>query len=539
MRGVVHDPQHRPIPDAHITIQGRSLSSNSAGEFRADHLSPGPFAVTVSAPGFRRLQEQVHLKPGRNPILHLQLELSTVTASIQVAASASTLNTEASTVRTNVSHAEILRTPGAGRTNSLAMITDFTPGAYMVHDMLHIRGGHQVNWYLDGIPLMNTSIAANVAPMINPKDVASLQVQRGGYSSQYGDRTYGLFNVVTPSGFDRNNEAELLVTGGNFYSTDDQFDLGGHTDRFAYYGSVDGNRSDLGLATPVPQVLHDGESGLGGFASLLFNATPKDQLRWILSTRRDDYQIPNTPEQQNAGILDRDLERDDLLGFSWTHTFSEGMLFRLTPYFHFNQAEYLGGPNDTPYILTDNDRSNYAGVRSALQIHKAANSASLGFEAWGQHDNSFFGLRANPGAAVLNQRLIQWANSEAAFAEDQYKPASWLTFDLGLRLTHYGGLVDENAADPRLGAAVRIPRLNWTLHGYYSYDYQPPPLNSLAGPSLQFALAQGYGFVPLRGERDIQHDFGLTIPLHGWSIDADRFHTSARNFLDHDVIGNS
>jgi len=77
--------------------------------------------------------------------------------------------------------------------------------------------------------------------------------------------------------------------------------------------------------------------------------------------------------------------------------------------------------------------------------------------------------------------------------------------------------------------------LNWSLRGYYAYYYQPPPVNSLAGPSLEFAVAQGYGFVPLQGERDI----GLTIPVHGWDLDIDNFHTSARNFLDHDVIGNS
>ena len=86
---------------------------------------------------------------------------------------------------------------------------------------------------------------------------------------------------------------------------------------------------------------------------------------------------------------------------------------------------------------------------------------------------------------------------------------------------------------------IRIPRLNWTLHGYYAYYYQPPPLDSLAGPSLEFAVAQGFGFIPLHGERDIQHDIGLYIPFRGWSLDVDHFHTSARNFLDHDVIGNS
>lgn len=545
LRGIVHDPQHRPVAKAQITISPegisgvRSVRSNSEGEFRATNLAPGNYLVSVSAPGFSPLKEQIRINPGPNPIVHFQLEISAVSASIQVAATASTLTTQTSTVQTHISQTEIQRTPGADQTNSLAMITDFTPGAYMVHDMLHIRGGHQVNWYLDGIPLLNTSIAANVAPMINPKNVASMQVQRGGYSSAYGDRTYGLFNIVTPSGFDRNNEAELIVMAGNYYSTDNQFDLGGHTDRFAYYASIDGNRSDLGLATPVTEVIHDGEHGLGGFGSLLYNASPKDQLRWIFSVRGDNYQIPNTPEQQESGILDRDIEKDDLAGFSWTHTFSENLLLRITPYLHYNQAQYISGPNDAPFIVDDNDRSTYTGLQSVLEAQKTKNSASAGFETWAQHDDSLFGLRANPGTAVLNQRMVQWANSEAVFGEDQYKPTSWLTFDLGLRVTHYSGLVDENALDPRLGAAVRVPKVNWLVHGYYAYYYQPPPLNSLSGPSLEFALAQGYGFIPLRGERDIQHDLGITIPLRGWTIDADRFHTSAKNFLDHDVIGNS
>ncbi|MBV8731754.1 MAG: TonB-dependent receptor, partial [Acidobacteriia bacterium] len=116
---------------------------------------------------------------------------------------------------------------------------------------------------------------------------------------------------------------------------------------------------------------------------------------------------------------------------------------------------------------------------------------------------------------------------------------SWLTFDLGLRLTHYNGLVNENAADPRLGATILIPKLGWVLHGYYAYYYQPPPLDSLEGPALQFAVSEGFGFIPLRGERDIQHDIGLTVPLSGWTLEVDNFHTSARNFLDHDVVGDS
>src|SRR5207245_5037362 len=47
------------------------------------------------------------------------------------------------TTQSAVNRQEIEYTPGASRTNSLAMITDRVPGAYMVHDQLHIRGGHR------------------------------------------------------------------------------------------------------------------------------------------------------------------------------------------------------------------------------------------------------------------------------------------------------------------------------------------------------------------------------------------------------------
>jgi hypothetical protein len=30
------------------------------------------------------------------------------------------------------------------------MITDYVPGSYVTHDQLHIRGGHQTGWLVDG-----------------------------------------------------------------------------------------------------------------------------------------------------------------------------------------------------------------------------------------------------------------------------------------------------------------------------------------------------------------------------------------------------
>ncbi|MGA8619587.1 MAG: hypothetical protein WB660_13855 [Candidatus Sulfotelmatobacter sp.] len=44
-------------------------------------------------------------------------------------------------------------------------------------------------------------------------------------------------------------------------------------------------------------------------------------------------------------------------------------------------------------------------------------------------------------------------------------------------------------------------------------------------------------FAPLHGERDIEWQFGVTIPLKGWILDADNFETRAHNWLDHNNIG--
>src|SRR2546421_1831531 len=192
----------------------------------------------------------------------------------------------------------------------MSMITDFVPGATMVHDQLHVRGGHQVTWLIDGLPVPNTNIASNVGPQFDPKNIENIEVQRGGYSSQYGDRTYGVFNVVTRSGFERNRQAEIVASYGEYNTTDNQLSFGDHTEKFAYFASVGGNRTDLGLETPEPDVRHGQNGAVNGFTSLIYNPRMSDQVRFVAAARDDHFQIPNTLAAQVAGTRDNENERD-------------------------------------------------------------------------------------------------------------------------------------------------------------------------------------------------------------------------------------
>ena len=44
---------------------------------------------------------------------------------------------------------------------------------------------------------------------------------------------------------------------------------------------------------------------------------------------------------------------------------------------------------------------------------------------------------------------------------------------------------------------------------------------------------------PIHGERDEEHQFGVTIPSHGWTLDADNFLTRATSFFDHNNFNDS
>ena len=554
VRGVVHDPQHRPIGAATITLRAAhsdflvSGKTDSSGEFSLSAVPPGVYVVTVAQQGFTTTTQSITVASDATPVLHFELQVGSVQQSVVVNSDASAVNTESVTPTTLISREDIARTPGASQTNSMAMITDYVPGAYMTHDMLHMRGGHQLSWLIDGVAIPNTNIASNIAPQIDPKDIDYVEVARGSYRADMGDRTYGIFDVVPRSGFERNRQGELVLTLGNFYQTNDQLSLGNHTQKFAWYTSLNGNRSQYGLQPPIEQPVHDASNGYGGFVSLLYNRDAANQLRLVTQLRSDYYQIPYDPDvdswqnqlYNSSGLRDGEHENDAYAAFTWVHNFNASTLLQVSPFFHYNNAKYDPSLDDLPNATSSDQTGNYGGVQASVSTVIAKNSLSGGIYGYGQHEHDVFGVVFNDGSNPnFSQPQTINGGVEELFVEDSYKPATWLTLVGGLRQSHVEAGVVENAVYPRIGASVLIPKLGWVLRGFYGHFYQPPPLTSLSGPVLEFANGNNTTFVPLHGERDEEHQFGLQIPFRGWLLDADTFKTRANNFLDHSNVGES
>jgi outer membrane receptor protein involved in Fe transport len=125
------------------------------------------------------------------------------------------------------------------------------------------------------------------------------------------------------------------------------------------------------------------------------------------------------------------------------------------------------------------------------------------------------------------------------FAPCPLHATSWLTLTAGVRQTHFRGGITENETSPRLGLTLQLPHVQWVVRGFYGRFYQAPPLATVSGPLLEFVAANNVAFIPLRGERDREHQIGVTIPLRGWTIDADQFRTRSTNFFDHNPVGES
>jgi hypothetical protein len=554
VQGIVHDPTHRPIAGALIVLRAAhsdlsfTAKSNSEGAFSIPAVPPGIYTIEVSSDGFAPVEQTIAVSSSSSEILHFPLQIASVRQTAVVQAQPDFANPDSVTPTTLITRAEISETPGADRTNSLAMVTDFTPGAYMTHDMLHMRGGHEINWMIDGVPIPNTNIASNIGPQIDPRDIDTIEIDRGSYGADLGDRTYGMFNVIPRTGFETSREGEFVTTIGSFDQTDSQISLGNHSERFAWFAALNGNRSNYGLMAPIETPVHDAENGYGGLTSLIFNRNPHDQLRFVGQLRTDYYQIPYDPNPNDwenqlydsSGLRDGQHETDGISAFSWIHTLSASSLFEISPFYHYNDANYQPNTNDLPTATTAHQTGQYTGAQAYVSTTIARNSLKAGLYGYGQHENDLFSAIFNDGSAPnFSETALVNGGVEEAFIEDNYRPTSWLTLIGGERQTHFQASISENAIYPRIGVAVQIPKLGWVFRGFYGHFYQPPPLTSLSGPGLTYAQSSNTSFVPLRGERDEEHQFGLQIPWRGWLLDADTFQTRANNFLDHSNIGES
>ncbi len=52
-----------------------------------------------------------------------------------------------------------------------------------------------------------------------------------------------------------------------------------------------------------------------------------------------------TPQYPSIGLRDSDHESDAILNLSWVHTFNSKLLLTVSPFYHYNAANYTSSPD--------------------------------------------------------------------------------------------------------------------------------------------------------------------------------------------------
>src|SRR5438105_13662914 len=116
--GLIHDPQHRPVQGAKVTIWANTskwsanTTSDASGEFRFDNVALGGYTVQVETEGFVPQTQQMTLASESELRLHFALSVAGSKETVQVTDTTSAINPDSSTSTSVINRRQIAATPG-------------------------------------------------------------------------------------------------------------------------------------------------------------------------------------------------------------------------------------------------------------------------------------------------------------------------------------------------------------------------------------------------------------------------------------------
>ena len=276
--GVVIDPTGAIIQGASVSIAGPTGSSsklsNDQGEFTFPGLIPGFYDVKVSRDGFKATSvPKVEVLINRTSTIRVALELGQVTQTVEVVASAVSVESESAAVTSDISDTVYENLPlGRSITSVFYLSPGVTSGLGTGTQNPAISGGTGLeNAYIaDGVLLNDAAFGGlgvyhrrygGLGVGINSSFVKEVQVSTAAFGPQYGHTTGGVVNMVTKSG----SSSFHGVIGGYFqergmsaaYVNQDDFS----SNKIGRILAPQGNEGDFELGGYVP---------LGYFKSHLF-----------------------------------------------------------------------------------------------------------------------------------------------------------------------------------------------------------------------------------------------------------------------------
>ncbi len=213
VQGTVTDSSGAVVPGVSLelvnaaTNQRHSARSNDSGVYVFHLLPPGSYQLRAAFQGFRTAQVSgIQVEIGNNTIIDVTLQPGEVSQSVEVTAALESIDTQAASVKANVSSRLFANLPLGSR--NAPRFAELVPGVEMQTGSMtggsqllgtdgasaNVAGGRrqQNTFYLDGAD--NSNVRRNSSlQMPNVDAIAEIQVVTNSNSAEYGKQPGGYF----------------------------------------------------------------------------------------------------------------------------------------------------------------------------------------------------------------------------------------------------------------------------------------------------------------------------------------------------------
>lgn len=596
--GVVTDPNGAVVAGAAVTINNtltgynHTVTSEKDGSYRFNDIPPNNYSLQVVAAGFGTTSQTVNVRSTVPMNIPISIAPAGASATVNISAN-DTMVENVPTTHVDVDTSELRRLPLSSPGNGLSdAVTMKSPGVVAdSNGFFHPLGDHaQTQFTIDNQPISDQQSKA-FSTQIPVNAIQSLEVITGATPAEYGDKTSLVVNAITKSGINHPRPSgSFFSTLGNFGTYQQEADLAFGGKKVGNFVAFNYERSDRFLDAPEFTVLHDNGNSAGLFDRFDYDPTGKDSLHLNLFFARNNFQIPNTFDQDSLGQDQRQRVESINIAPGYVHVFNSSTVLSINPYFRQDRVNYFPSANpfsDQTTTIAQNRTLTNAGIRGDVSYVKGVNNIKIG----GQYQQTFlkesfqFGLtdpdfnplcfddEGNPVAGTTCGEgtapnpdflpgLLQFdltrggqlfgfngkatIRQAAVYVQDTLSFRSGLTASLGLRYDNYDGLSAGSSVQPRIGVSYMFKPTNTVFRASYTRNFETPYNENLVlssstgGNGLTDGILGSVSASPLKpGNRD-QYNAGIQQGIGRFIVlDLDYFYKLTHNAYDFNVILNT
>jgi len=552
VRGKVVGPDNVPLSGVLVELRNevtgfkQQTVTGTDGSFTVFNVPYNPYTIHVDVQGFAPVQQAVDVHSAVPVETTVKLVVARLSESINVSATASvaSLETDNSQSHVDIDKSYIAKAPAAVASRAMEQIVTSTPGfAKDENGRFHFQGAHSQSEYVIDGQTISDQTGVTFSNSIDPGIAQGIEIIYGNVPAEFGEKVGAVINLTTKSGLGVGApKADAYVGVSKFSTAEAGVSVGGGSQTFGYFGSVNGSKSDRFLDPVNFDNLHNHGDTFRGFLRLdRQSVDAKSSFRFTVlagSTHRD---VPNTYTQEAAGQDQRVRSNDENINAAWQRIFSQASVLEILGFGRFSRFKLTPSSQDTPVIATSDRTLNNYGLAPSFSWTNANNEVKVGINAkrypirelfsFGITDPTLndpsmdgynpnlapYDLTRGGSAFIFNGRRT--GSYYAGYAQDNLK---WndLTVNLGARYDHNNLPTSESEFEPRLGVAYYIPASKTVLRASYNRVLYTPEFENilfstslqaanLVPPEVQQSKQLGGGELFVHSERQNAIDFGI------------------------------